>query len=54
MIEKGDDIDSVLEALSQRLAKKIMHGPMSELASQDTDSRQSAKTAIEQLFFKRY
>ena len=54
MIEKGDDIDSVLEALSQRLAKKIMHGPMSELASQDTASRQSAKAAIEQLFFKRY
>jgi len=24
MIEKGDDIDSVLEALSQRLAKKII------------------------------
>ncbi len=54
MIEKGDDIDSVLEALSQRLAKKIMHGPMSELASQDAASRQSAKAAIEQLFFKRY
>jgi glutamyl-tRNA reductase len=54
MIEKGDDIDSVLEALSQRLTKKIMHGPMSELASQDTAARQSAKAAIEQLFFKRY
>jgi len=53
MIEKGEDIHHVLDLLSQRLTKKMMHGHVSELASHNPSQRASAKAAIEQLFLKR-
>ena len=53
MIEKGEDIHHVLDVLSQRLTKKMMHGHVSELASHNPSQRASAKAAIEQLFLKR-
>lgn len=53
MIQKGDDIDHVLDVLSQRLMKKMAHGHVSELASHNPDQRHAAKASIEEFFLKR-
>ena len=52
MIAKGDEVDTVLDALSRGLTQKMMHGAMAELHAGDANARERAKHAIEHFFLR--
>ncbi len=51
-LEKGQDIDSVLESVTLGLMKKMLNGPLRELSQLDAQRRDQAKAAVEQFFLK--
>jgi len=51
-IAKGDDVDTVLDALSRGLTQKMLHGAMAELHAGDTEARERARHAIEHFFLR--
>ncbi len=51
-LEKGQDIDSVLESVTLGLMKKMLNGPLRELSQMDGHRRDQAKAAVEQFFLK--
>ena len=51
-IAKGEDIDTVLEALSHRLTQKMLHGTMTELRSADTTQSAQTAQAVSRLFLR--
>jgi glutamyl-tRNA reductase len=53
MLAKGEDIDTVLEALSKGLTAKFMHGPQQALHRAQGDERAQLATLLPQLFSKR-
>jgi len=53
MLARGEDIDTVLEALSRGLTQKMLHGAMAELRAGDAEARQRASTAIEHFFLRK-
>ncbi|RYY65014.1 MAG: glutamyl-tRNA reductase, partial [Comamonadaceae bacterium] len=53
LLAKGEDVDTVLEALSRGLTQKMLHGPMAELHTGDAESRQRATQAIEHFFLRK-
>jgi len=53
MLARGEDIDTVLEALSRGLTQKMLHGAMAELRAGDAESRQRASQAIEHFFLRK-
>mgnify|MGYP006074298357 FL=1 len=53
LLQRGDDIELVLEALSRGLTQKILHGLISELRSNDPHIRDKAGQAINQFFLSK-
>jgi glutamyl-tRNA reductase len=51
-IAKGEDVDTVLEALSRGLTQKMLHGAMAELNSADPTHREQTTQAISRLFLR--
>ena len=52
MLAKGDDVDSVLDALSKGLTQKMLHGALAELHAGDAFARERASTAISHFFLR--
>jgi len=50
LIAKGEDIDSVLEALSKGLTAKFLHGPQQALHNAEADERARLAQLLPQLF----
>lgn len=50
MLARGDDIDTVLEALSKGLTAKFLHGPQQALHNAQGDDRSRLATLLPQLF----
>lgn len=53
LLAKGEDVDTVLEALSRGLTQKMLHGALAELHAGDAEARQRAITAIEHFFLRK-
>jgi glutamyl-tRNA reductase len=53
LLHRGEDIDTVLEALSRGLTQKMLHGALAELHAGDTEARERASNAIEHFFLRR-
>jgi glutamyl-tRNA reductase len=53
LLAKGEDVDSVLEALSRGLTQKMLHGALAELHAGDEAARQRALNAIEHFFLRK-
>lgn len=53
LLARGDDVDTVLDALSRGLTQKMLHGAMAELRAGDAQSRERAGHAIEHFFLRR-
>lgn len=51
-LEKGQDIDSILESVTLGLMKKMLNGPLRELGQADAPGREQAKAAVEHFFLK--
>ena len=52
LLAKGEDMDTVLEALSRGLTQKMLHGAMAELRTSDADERERASAAIQHFFLR--
>ena len=52
LLAKGEDIDTVLEALSRGLTQKMLHGTMAELHKGDADERAQTADAVSRLFLR--
>ena len=52
LIAKGDDIDSVLEALSRGLTQKMLHGPMAGLQATEGSERAVLTQTLSRLFLQ--
>ena len=53
LLAKGEDIDTVLEALSKGLTQKMLHGAMAELHAGDSHARERASNAIQHFFLRK-
>ena len=51
-LAKGEDIDSVLEALSRGLTQKMLHGTMAELRAGDAQTRTQTAQTVSRLFLR--
>jgi glutamyl-tRNA reductase len=49
-MEQGQSIDSVMEALSMGLMKKMLNGPLREINQPDAEQREKALVAVKQFF----
>jgi glutamyl-tRNA reductase len=52
LLAKGEDIETVLEALSKGLTQKMLHGPLAELHSADGDQREELAATVSRLFLR--
>jgi len=52
LLARGDDIDTVLEALSRGLTQKMLHGPMAGLQTSDGDERAAMTEMLSRLFLR--
>ncbi|ODS93539.1 MAG: glutamyl-tRNA reductase [Comamonas sp. SCN 65-56] len=52
LLAKGQDIDSVLEALSRGLTQKMLHGAMAELHAGDVQTRTQTADTVSRLFLR--
>ena len=52
LLAKGQDIDSVLDALSRGLTQKMLHGTMAELHSADGEHREQLAQTVSRLFLR--
>ena len=52
MLGRGADIDSVLEALTKGLTKKMLHGAMVELHASDATQREHSAQTLARLFLR--
>jgi glutamyl-tRNA reductase len=50
LIEKGQPLEDVLEALSMGLMKKMLNGPLRELHHAETEQRDKAREAVKKMF----
>jgi glutamyl-tRNA reductase len=53
LLAKGEDVDTVLEALSRGLTQKMLHGALAELRAGDTAARERASTAVQHFFLRK-
>jgi glutamyl-tRNA reductase len=53
LLLKGEDIDTVLEALSKGITQKMLHGAMAELRAGDSAARERASTAVQHFFLRK-
>jgi glutamyl-tRNA reductase len=52
MIERGEDVDAVLQAMSVNLTKKLLNGPLRELNHLSAAQRSKAREAVCQFFLQ--
>ncbi|MEG0447109.1 MAG: phosphoribosylaminoimidazolesuccinocarboxamide synthase [Comamonas sp.] len=52
LLAKGEDIDTVLEALSRGLTQKMLHGTMAQLHKGDADQRAQTADTVARLFLR--
>ena len=52
LIAKGEDIDTVLEALSRGITQKMLHGTMAALHKGDADERAQSADTVSRLFLR--
>lgn len=52
MLQRGDSIEQVLEAMSRGLAQKMLHGAMAELRAGDAQAREAAASAVQHFFLR--
>lgn len=52
LLAKGEDVESVLEALSRGLTQKMLHGALAELHSGDEQTRQQTADTVSRLFLR--
>lgn len=53
LLLKGEDIDTVLEALSKGITQKMLHGAMAELRAGDAAVRERASAAVHHFFLRK-
>ena len=53
LLARGEDIDTVLEALSRGLTQKMLHGAMAELHAGDATAREQTAQTISRLFLRK-
>ena len=53
LLARGEDVDTVLEALSKGLTQKMLHGAMAELHAGDGAARDQAAQTISRLFLRK-
>jgi len=53
LLAKGQDVDSVLEALSRGLTQKLLHGTLAELRGGDAAARERASHAAQHFFLRK-
>jgi glutamyl-tRNA reductase len=51
-LARGDDVQTVLDALARGLTQKALHGAMAELNAADPDQREQSAQAISRLFLR--
>jgi glutamyl-tRNA reductase len=51
-LSKGEDLDAVLEALTQGLAHKMLHGTLAELHAADAAERERLAATVSRLFLR--
>ena len=52
LLAKGEDIESVLEAMSRGLTQKMLHGTLAELHSAEGESRSQLAQTVSRLFLR--
>ena len=52
LLARGDDVDTVLEALSRGLTQKMLHGAMAELHAGDAAQREQTAQTVSRLFLR--
>lgn len=52
MLARGEDVDAVLEALTQGLTHKLLHGTLAELRSVDGGERDQLSATVSRLFLR--
>ncbi|MCH7344283.1 glutamyl-tRNA reductase [Pelomonas sp. CA6] len=53
LLARGEDVDTVLEALSRGLTQKMLHGAMAELHASDGDKRLELAHTVSRLFLRK-
>jgi len=53
LLLKGENIDTVLEALSKGITQKMLHGAMAELRAGDSVARERASAAVQHFFLRK-
>jgi len=53
LLARGEDIDTVLEALSRGLTQKMLHGPLAELHAGDAAAREQMAQTLSRLFLRK-
>jgi len=53
LLLKGEDIDTVLEALSRGITQKMLHGAMADLRAGDSAARERASAAVHHFFLRK-
>ena len=53
LLAKGEDVETVLEALSKGLTQKMLHGAMAELRGGDSHTRERASAAVQHFFLRK-
>ena len=51
-LARGEDMDSVLEALSRGLTQKMLHGTLAELHKGDAEQRAQTVQTVSRLFLR--
>ena len=52
LLARGDDIDSVLDAMSRGLTQKMLHGALAELRSSEGEARHATADWVSRLFLR--
>jgi len=52
LLAKGEDIDTVLDALSRGLTQKMLHGTLAELRAGDAEARERTAQTVSRLFLR--
>ncbi|WP_213953206.1 glutamyl-tRNA reductase [Variovorax sp. dw_954] len=53
LLAKGEDVETVLEALSRGLTQKMLHGAMAELHAGDSAAREQTAQTLSRLFLRK-
>ncbi|MFZ2986806.1 MAG: glutamyl-tRNA reductase, partial [Ideonella sp.] len=52
LLARGEDLDTVLEALSRGLTQKMLHGALAELHGSEGEQRQQTADMVSRLFLR--